>query len=59
MPALRAVVFWMMKNAAESSQMSAAKDATTRANGIGSFAGVSSDGGCRRWFDGEVREDDA
>src|SRR5580700_9997831 len=45
-PALRAVVFWMMKKAAESSQMRAAKEATMRGNGIGSFAGVSSDGGC-------------
>src|ERR1700733_708868 len=33
-PALRALVFWMMKKAAESSQTRAAKDATTSGNGI-------------------------
>ena len=33
-PAFNSVVFWMMKNAAESSQISAAKDATTSQKGM-------------------------
>src|ERR1700739_890885 len=45
-PAFNAAVFWMMKKAAESSQMSAAKDTTTSANGMLSDAGVALDWGC-------------
>lgn len=43
---MRAVVFWMMKNAAESSQMRAAKHAMTKGKGIGNDVAGSLDRGC-------------